>query len=125
MFTGELGNRMKSIRYRDRKLKTIDGYFVARATKEETGLPYDILVDSLGADKRLRYCPGIPRIGVIVDDTVISVSIDESPAILSGSKFAESEKVLEWVAHFREPLLDHWNKELDDLEILTTISNSL
>ena len=112
---------MKSIRYRNRKRKHIDGYTVACATKDETGLPYDILVDSLGADKRWRRWPGIPRIGVIVRDIVIPVSIANPPVILSGSRFDKSEIVLEWIDNFREPLLKHWNKELDDFEILTAL----
>ena len=112
---------MQSFRYRNKKRKHIDGYTVACATKQETGLPYDVLVDSLGADKRWRRWPGIPRIGVIVDDVVVPISIADPPIVLSGSKFAGSVIVLEWVAHFREPLLKHWNKELDDLEILTTL----
>ena len=112
---------MRSFRYRNKKRKHIDGWTVACATKRETGLPYDVLVDSLGADKRWRRWPGIPRIGVIVDDVVIPVSIAESPVVLSGSSFPESESILDWVAQFHEPLLKHWNKELDDLEILTTL----
>lgn len=113
---------MNSLRYRNRKRKRIDGYTVACATKQETGLPYDVLVDSLGADLRWRRRPGIPRIGVVVKDIVIPVSIADPPVILSGIRFESSEIVLRWVAHFRVPLLEHWNKELDDLEILTTLA---
>ena len=123
MFTWESKNRMKSIRYRNRKRKNIDGFTVSCATKQETGLPYDILVDSLGADRRWRRWPGVPRIGVVVGEIVIPVSISDSPVVLSGRRFEGSETVLEWVVHFSEPLLKHWNKELDDLEVLTTIAN--
>ena len=115
---------MRSFRYRNKKRKHIDGYTVACATKRETGLPYDVLVDSLGADKRWRRWPGIPRIGVIVDDVVIPVSIADPPVALSGRGFPESEIVFEWVAKYHDPLLKHWNKELDDLEVLTTITNN-
>ncbi len=118
---GECLYNMKSIRYRNKKKKRIDGYTVACATKQETGLPYDVLLDSLGADKRWRRSPGIPRIGVIVDDIVIPVSIADPPVALSGSIFFESEIVFEWVAKYHDPLLKHWNKELDDLEILTIL----
>lgn len=114
---------MKSIRYRNKKKKKIDGYTVACASKQETGLPYDVYVDSLGADKRWRRWPGIPRIGVIVNDIVVPASISDTPVILSGREFTDSKIVLEWIAHFHEPLLKHWNKELDDLEILTTITS--
>ncbi len=114
---------MKWIRYRNRKKRKIDGYTVACASKQETGLPYDVYVDSLGADKRWRHWPGIPRIGVIVNDIVVPVSISDTPEILSGKEFADSKIVLEWIAHFHEALLMHWNKELDDLEILTIITS--
>ena len=73
---------MNSLRYRNRKRKRIDGYTVACATKQETGLPYDVLVDSLGADLRWRRRPGIPRIGVVVKDIVIPVSIADPPVLI-------------------------------------------
>ena len=114
---------MNSIRHRNSKRKKIDGYTVACAAKKDTGLPYDVLLDSLGADKRRRRRPGIPRIGVVVNDMVIHVSIADPPVILSGTRFEGSEIVLGWVARFRAPLLKHWNKELNDLEILTILAS--
>ena len=59
-------------RYNNKKRKHIDGFFVVCATPKETGLPYDILLDSLGAEKRF---PGCPRLGVVIDDYVVPVSI--------------------------------------------------
>ena len=39
-------------RYNNKKRKHIDGFFVVCATPKERGLTYDILLDSLGAEKR-------------------------------------------------------------------------
>jgi hypothetical protein len=106
---------MNRIRYRDIKLKNIDGFLVARAASEETGLPYDILLDSLGKNNTIPSCP---RVGVIVGDNVILVQISDDPVVLSGDDFPDANIVLNWVARYKTELLRHWNKEITDLEIL-------
>ena len=105
--------------YRNKKKSRIDGFFVVCASKEDTGLPIDILLDSRGSSKRFAGCP---RIGVIVGDVVIPVSISDSPQALSGSEFSGSKEVYEWVEKNREYLLQHWNKEISDLEVLRAVS---
>ncbi len=108
-------------RYHNVKRKQIDGFFVACATAKETGLPYDILLDSLGTEKKH---PGCPRVGVVVDDMVVPVSISEEPVILSGFSFKGSAEICDWVIQNHIPLRMHWDKILDDLEILTIISHA-
>lgn len=101
--------------FRNKKLQNIDGFLVARASSEETGLPYDILLDSLGKNNIIPDCP---RVGVIVGDNVILVQISDDPVILSGDDFPDANIVLNWVARYKTELLRHWNKEITDLEIL-------
>ena len=108
--------------YRNRKKKRINGFFVVCATKSETGLPYDILFDSLGSEKKF---PGQPRIGVIIDKIVVPVLISDKPVVLSGYAFPGSEKILKWVAVHKTNLLCHWNKELSDLELLNLITKEV
>ena len=105
-------------RYNNKKRKHIDGFFVVCATPKETGLPYDILLDSLGAEKRFSGCP---RLRVVIDDYVVPVSISSNPVVLSESSFRDSDKVLDWVKKNKTSLLMHWNKQLTDLDILEAI----
>ena len=106
-------------RYNNKKRKHMDGFFVVCATPKEMGLPYDILLDSLGAEKRF---PGCPRVGVVIDDYVVPVSISNSPIVLSGSSFRDSDKILEWVKKNKISLLMHWNKQLSDLGVLEHVA---
>ena len=106
-------------RYRNKRRKHINGFFVACATAKETGLLYDVLIDSLGSDSKF---PGCPRVGVVVGDFVVPVKISEKPVVLSGYDFYKDEEVLEWVAVHKMVLLQHWNKELSDRELLNALS---
>lgn len=101
--------------YKNVKRKHVDGFFVVCATPKETGLPYDILMDSLGSEKKPKE---YPKLGVVIQDMVVPISISNCPAILSGTTFKDSEKILEWVKKNHVLLLKHWNKELSDLEVL-------
>ena len=105
--------------YRNKKRKRIDGFFVVCATPKDTGLPYDVLMDSLGIEKRF---PGCPRVGVVVGEFVVPVKISDQPVVLSKYDFPRAEEVLNWVSSHKEELLRHWNKELSDLEILEIIA---
>ena len=104
--------------YQNKSLQTIDGYTVVCITAGETGLPYDILLDSLGADNK---SPGRPRLGVVVRDFVVPMSIDEVPEVLSGSHFEKEEAVKEWIVKHKQDLLLHWNKKLTDREVLEVV----
>ncbi len=106
--------------YQNVKLEKIDGFLVACAAAKETGLPYDILLDSVGA---IKEDPGCPRIGVVVGDIVIPVSISEEPVILSGDSFEGSAQIFSWVSRHHIPLKMHWNKALTDREMLMIAEN--
>ncbi len=81
-------------KYRNIRLKYIDGFVVARVDKRESDLPYDIFLDSLGASKKHA---GDPRVGVIADRLVIPVLISEDPVTLSGRSFSLEQFVFEWI----------------------------
>lgn len=104
--------------YQNVSLQTIDGYTVVCITAGETGLPYDILLDSLGVDNESS---GRPRLGVVMGDIVVPMSIDEDPEVLSGSHFEKAEAVKEWIAKHKQALLLHWNKKLTDREVLEAV----
>ena len=106
-------------RYRNKKMKNIDGFFVVCAKSRETGLPYDVLLDSLGMRKRF---PGRPRIYVIIGGIAVPVSVSDNPVVLSGFDFDGADEVREWVMRHRTELLMHWNNEMDDLGVLNRIT---
>ena len=104
-----------------KKLKNIDGFLVVRAISEDTGLPYDILLDSLGKNNPFRLCP---QVGVIVGEGVITLQISDDSAILSKNGFPYENEVLNWIDMHKTVLLRHWNKEITDLEILEALAKS-
>jgi hypothetical protein len=82
-------------------------------------LPYDVLLDSIGADRRFT---GKPHIWVTIDEMVIPVLINEEPVVLSGYVFQHSDDVLAWVKKNHEVLIMHWFKEISDREVLELLS---
>ena len=102
------------------KFSEIDGFFVVCAHREDTGLPYDILLDSLGTHKTERV-NDVPWVGVIICDTVVPISISERPLILSEYGLKHKELIIEWVSKRRELLLKHWNGQITDKEILEAL----
>ena len=105
-------------RYPNKKCNKTDGFTVTCASAKETGLPYDILLDSLGLDKRFS---GKPRVGVLVEDTVVPVSISEKPVVLSGYHFQNEIQIIKWIEKHNTELLDHWNKKLSDKKKLNSL----
>jgi len=102
-------------KYPLRKRDDIEGFFVACASAKETGLPFDILIASFGSDERRSGCP---RIGVVIGDDVVPVSIAVEPSVLSDTCFDGEEVIKAWVLKHRSELLEHWNNELSDRKLL-------
>ena len=69
----------KMKKYKNLKLNTIDGFTIARASKEETHLPYDILIKSNNSAYKNE---GFPRVGVVIGNNIVPVSISDNPKIL-------------------------------------------
>ena len=109
-------------RYPNKKCSTIDGFTETCASAKETGLPYDILLHSLGSDKRFS---GKPRVGVLVEDTVVPVSISEKPVVLSRYHFQNYIQIIKWIEKHKTELLDHWNEKMTDKEILYSLGDML
>lgn len=113
------------------KLNNLDeDYFfeMANAVKKDTGLPYDIWLDSKGVERNVSH--NSPRIKVEVDGRLIPVLISDNPQIpddvlAKGVKpFRKFNEIRKFIITHKDILLKHWNKELSDLEILTLISNT-
>ncbi len=95
----------------------IDPYFVTCVEMEDTGLPYIILLNSLGSEE-----DDMAMVGVVVDDQVIFVSVSEKPENLSRVEFSDQSRIFEWISRHRDPLYRHWNRELSDREVLEAVS---
>ncbi len=109
-------------RYPNKKQNKTDAYTVTCISARETGLPYDVLLDSIGSDKLFS---GKPRVGVLVEDTVVPVSISEKPVVLSGYHFQNESLIIKWIKKYNAELLEHWNKKMTDKEILNSLGNML
>lgn len=97
------------------KHNDLDGYFILHLEPVDTGLPYELVINTLGL-----MDDDIPMIGVVVGENVIFVSVAENPNNLSRISFPGQEKIFKWVSQYRERLEKHWNKEMTDRELLNS-----
>lgn len=97
-----------------------DGYFILHLEPGDTGLPYEIVINTLGI-----LDDDIPMIGVVVGESVIFVSVEEQPKNLSRIRFPGQDKIFKWVVQYRERLEKHWNKEMTDRELINSFPNDL
>ena len=98
---------------------TVDGFLVARVDKEDTELPYDILLHSLGKEGEMG---DHPRVGVVVGEKVVPVSISDNPEELSMDTLPQESVIFEWIGHYYKALRLHWDGIIDDLEVLVAVS---
>ncbi|MEE3422488.1 MAG: hypothetical protein VZR11_07300 [Succinimonas sp.] len=98
---------------------------MAHIAPEESGLPYWVLIFSVGSCRK-SSCKA-PAIEVKIADDYISVSIDAAdPACLSPENLPPSEiaglaDVKRWIVLNYDALIKHWNEELTDKEVLNLI----
>ena len=107
-------------------IELLDWYLHVRVKKEETGLPYDVILDSSGLPKKLIETKKLtekPNLCIVFDDLLIPIIIDKNPKINLNYKIEipEAEDVLMWISNHYEVLLQHWNKEITDREILNKV----
>ena len=98
---------------------------MAHIAPEESGLPYWVLIFSVGSCRK-SACK-TPIIEARIADDYISVSIDAAdPACLSPENLPPSEiaglaDVKRWIVLNYDALIKHWNEELTDKEVLNLI----
>lgn len=110
---------MQKKRVVSKNIHMVDGFLVARVDRNDTGLPYDILLHSLGKDGEKG---DHPRIGVVVGEKVIPVSIYENPEVLSMDTLPQESVIFEWIRQYYKALMLHWDGIIDDLEVLVAVS---
>ena len=104
-------------------------YEMANVSKDDTGLPYDFWIASLG-DKHKGHGP---RIKVRVDGKDIPVTISDNPDIPASVRkkgiedFPHLAEIKKYIKAYKEVLLAHYKHKITDkqtLILLSTIKNS-
>lgn len=105
---------------------------MANVSKNDTGLPYNLWIDSLGKDRQVGHANS-PRIKVEVDGKLVPVLISEDPQIPNSAKkngakepknFAE---VREYVRAYFPVFMAHYLRMISDrqaLLLLTKVENA-
>ena len=92
---------------------------MANVSKQDTGLPYSVWIDSEGKDRVAPH--NVPRLKVDVDGDRIPVSISDTPKILVNKNIPQFSKISSWIIKYKNVLLQHWNKELTDRQTLNML----
>ena len=99
------------------------GFEMARLTREDSNLPYEIWLDSLGKERNVSH--NKPKVKIGVNHKLIPVSISNSPEILVDisryPKIKHLNTMLQFISEHSDILLKHWNKEYDDRQILNIL----
>lgn len=101
-------------------LGSSSAFEMANVSKEDTGLPYDLWIDSAG-DFRKRHGP---RIKVQVNNTLIPITISDNPDIPKSAKkggisnFPHLAEIKKYIKAYKEILLAHYKKQLSDKNTL-------
>lgn len=93
---------------------------MANVSKQDTGLPYDIWIDSNGKDRNVGH--NSPRLKVDVDGDRIPVSISKDPKILVDKKIPKFNQVRDYIIKYLDVFIKHWNKEITDRQALNSLN---
>lgn len=99
---------------------------MANVNKQDTGLPYDIWIDSMGLNRNNTH--NEPRIKVEVDHNLIPMTISKTnPDIPESVKkqgittFKGINKIKDYIKKYYDVFIKHWNKELTDKQALNLL----
>lgn len=91
----------------------------ANLTTEDSGLPYNVWLDSAGKDRNVEH--NTPRLKVEVDNEFIPMSISKDD-VWSLKDFKKKSVMVKWIMDNYDVLIRHWNKELTDRQALNLLS---
>lgn len=111
---------LESKGYRVEKLAESNLYEMANISKDRTGLPYDIWIDSAGSSRSVKH--NSPRIKVAVDKELIPISISEHPEILIDKSIPHESDLIKFIIDNQEIFLKHWKGEIDDGQIINFLT---
>lgn len=92
---------------------------MANLRKHESGLPYDILLDSAGYKRNTPN--NVMRIKVSIDNELIPVIIASQRDIRPLRHFKGENEIISWASNNYDTLFRHWNGELSDRQALNIL----
>ena len=96
-------------------------YFeMANLRKQESGLPYDIWLDSAGCKRNTLH--NVMRINVSIDNEFIPVIIASQRDIRPQKHFNGENEIISWAYDNYYTLFKHWNSELSDRQALNILA---
>ena len=93
---------------------------MANLRKHESGLPYDIWLDSAGCKLNTLY--NEMRIKVSIDNELIPVIIASQRDIRPQKHFKRENEIISWASNNYDTLFKHWNSELSDRQALNILA---
>ena len=96
-------------------------YFeMANLKKYESGLPYDIWLDSAGYKRNIPH--NVMRIKVSIDNELIQVIIASQRDIRPQKHFKRENEIILWASNNYDILFRHWNGKLSDRQALNILA---
>ena len=96
-------------------------YFeMASLRKQESGLPYDIWLDSACYKRNIPH--SVMRIKVRIDDEFIPIIIASQRDIRPQKHFKRENEIISWASNNYDTLFKHWNSELSDRQALNILA---
>ena len=96
---------------------------MAVISASDSKLKYDIWLDDSGSERNVKH--HIPRVKLKVDGKMIPISISKEPKFLVNvshyKKIKDIKTIFDFIAKFEDVLLMHWNKEINDRQVLNII----
>lgn len=98
------------------------GFYMLKIVKKRTGLKYDLWCDSLGKLRDSDILPYVMIRSDIEDGEWLVLDVLDG-VIKTGNciYFPEYEKVIAYVVKHKEAFLKHWNKDMDDLDLIQSL----
>lgn len=95
-------------------------YEMANFSKIDSGLPYDIWVDSAGSRRNSKH--NSPRVKIDVDGSLIPVSISKNPKILINREIPKFKIIKDYLSNNYDLFIKHWNNEITDKQLLVQLN---
>ena len=96
-------------------------YFeMANLRKQESGLPYDIWLDSAGCKQNTHH--NVMRIMVSIDNELIPVIIASQRDIRPQKHFKIENEIILWASNNYDTLFRHCNGKLSDRQALNKLA---
>ena len=93
---------------------------MANLRKHESGLPYDIWLDSASCKRNTPH--NVMRINVSIDNELIPVIIASQRDIRPQKHFKRENEIISWTSNNYDTLFKHWNSELSDRQVLNILA---